>query len=169
MELAFIITGSLGLFILGILVLLDFKHMVLPNVFVGLFAITGIAHHILQHWQFISPLSSFLGFLVGGGFLLLIRAFANWRYKKNTLGMGDVKLMMAGGIWLGFPHILIALSIGAFASVIIGILYIMYQNIIKHKGLSLKGTKLPAGPGFIVGIVATFVWFHQIFLQNLLL
>lgn len=162
MDIFFALTSLSGLIALGILTVYDFKHMILPNLWVVIFAIIGIVHHTLQNWSMITPLDAFLGLLVGGGFLLLIRAFANWRYKKNTLGLGDVKLMMAGGIWLGFPHILLAISIGAFFSVFLALIYIgIFKKLIQKQDVSLRGTKLPAGPGFIIGIIVIFIWFHQ--------
>lgn len=90
---------------------------------------------------------------MGGGLLLAIRTIANGYYKTDTLGLGDVKLMAAAGLWLGVEHVLIALIIGAGAGVIHGGIYWVYLNFIKHKKTSFHRLKLPAGPGLIIGIV----------------
>lgn len=139
-----------------ILTFFDFKKMILPNIWVLTLACLGLLFHFSIHWSLFSPLESFFGFIVGGGFLLVIRIFANWRYKKNTLGMGDIKLMMAGGIWVGAPSILIAISIGAFSSVILGGLVLILKKW-QNKDFSLRQARLPAGPGFILGLIITFL------------
>ena len=160
-DTGFYATSCAGLILCIMLMYIDFKTFLLPNIWVGCLAITGIIHHALSDFTFASYNDMLIGMAMGGGLLLIVRHFANKKYKQETMGLGDVKLMMAGGLWLGTPNILIALSIGAFAGAIIGyVLYIVKRHIQKQD-IALMSTHIPAGPGFITGLVFTFLWFHM--------
>jgi prepilin signal peptidase PulO-like enzyme (type II secretory pathway) len=135
------------------LAIIDFKIRLLPNVWVGAFALTGIGFHALTQLEFITLQSAAIGILIGGGLLLAIRTAGNFYYKQDTLGLGDVKLMAAAGLWLGQDYILFALVCGAVAGLLHGLI-MMTLSSVKHKKLEKASTfSLPAGPGFIVGIV----------------
>lgn len=153
----FIITFVLGLLFLSILFVIDLKHYLLPNIWVLLFAITGLGHHFLIDWQTLSWIESLTGGLFAGGFLLTIRYFANRYYQDETLGLGDVKLMMAGGLWLGPKTILIAISIGALLGALIGLSLILLHRHQTQEKTSFTKTTFPAGPGFILGLIIAFV------------
>lgn len=94
----------------------------------------------------------------------MVRIIANRHYGQDTLGLGDVKLMAAAGTWLGFSDIFIAISLGALAGVIHGILYQYHlQRVSGHK-TPFSELFIPAGPGFIIGIIFVgTLKFHSIF------
>ena len=138
--------------LLAILTYIDLRDRLLPNIYVFPFALLGIAFHALTEFRLCTPESMALGALAGAGTLLLIRTAANAYYKKDTLGLGDVKLMGAAGLWLGLDHIFLALAIGAGLGVIHGLAYAFVK---KEKTLSTLS--IPAGPGFIGGIVMVFL------------
>ena len=135
------------------LAIIDLKTRLLPNVWVGAFALSGLAFHALTQMQFISWQSAVIGILLGGGLLLLIRAAGNFYYKQDTLGLGDVKLMAAAGLWLGQEYILLALVCGALAGLVHGFAMMIAHRIKHQEAAQLSTFSLPAGPGFIVGIV----------------
>lgn len=159
-SLGFYITSIIGLILCAWLTIVDFKTYLLPNIWVGSLALTGVAHHILTAFTFTRPLDMVLGLFIGGGLLLVVRYFANRKYQQETMGLGDVKLMMAGGLWLGVPNILIALSLGAFAGALIGYGMYIFKRHVQKQEIELMSTHIPAGPGFITGLVFTFLWFH---------
>ena len=136
-----------ALFLLILLSIIDIKTKLLPNKYVAGFFITGIIFHAINKFQFITPLDMVLGVIAGAGLLLAIRHIANKIYKQDTLGLGDVKLMCAAGAWLGLEYIFIALSLGAFAGLIHGLMYGHYKKV------KLSTLSIPAGPGFIFGII----------------
>lgn len=144
----------------------DLKLFLLPNIGVLTLAILSIAFHAGQPTYILSLTSILFGFIIGGAFLLFIRWGANKYYKQDTMGMGDVKLMMAGGLWVGFPHILIALSVGAFAGAIIGVCMNICHNlnVPTDQKRSLNKQKIAAGPGFIVGLIVTAAMLHLNFI-----
>lgn len=146
-----IICISLGL--LFILAVIDLRTRLLPDIYVLPFAILAITFHTMTQFQILSPQSIMLGALYGGGSLYLIRLIANSYYKIDTLGLGDVKLMGAAGLWLGEEYIFLALCLGAFAGVLHGILYVAFHKLKTGQTIALSTLAIPAGPGFIVGII----------------
>ncbi len=136
-----------AIFFLSLLSIIDLKTRLLPNKYVAGFFLSGIIFHVNTQFQFTLPLDMFLGVLAGSGLLLMVRYIANKAYGKDTLGLGDVKLMGAAGVWLGMDYIFLALSIGAFAGLIHGLIYGYYKKI------KLSTLSIPAGPGFIFGII----------------
>ncbi len=142
-----------AVFLLIVLSVIDLRVRLLPNKLVLPFALLGVLFHIITAWQFLDMTGMLLGALIGFGTLYLIRAVANYVYKQDTLGLGDVKLMGAAGLWLGPDMVMMALSVGAFAGLLHGIavaLHTAYKNKTKP---SFSRLQIPAGPGFAIGIV----------------
>ena len=149
--------------LLIVLSVIDLRARLLPNKLVLPFALLAILFHITTKWQFLEPTHMLFGALIGFGSLFLIRAIANYVYKQDTLGLGDVKLMGAAGLWLGPEMVMMALSIGAFAGLLHGIavaLYTAYKNKTKP---SFSRLQIPAGPGFAIGIVLAGAYMFQTF------
>lgn len=145
--------------------IVDLKIRILPDELNLLVGVCGLAFHFSLSWMYFTPLECMVGALMGGGVLLLIRGVANRIYQMETLGLGDVKLLTAVGFWLGPEHTMIALSLGAFAGLMHGIIYLGYANLIKKQDVAFRGLTIPAGPGFIVGALAVGIWlFHDLML-----
>ncbi len=154
-----------ALFALTRLAIIDLKTFLLPNKYVGLFFVTGIVYHgFATDFTFITPTEAISGCIAGGGLLLLVRYFANKHYERDTLGLGDVKLMAAGGLWLGLSDIFLAISLGATFGLLHGVIYKFYTQRKTKENIPLKGMVIPAGPGFILGIIIIGVFkFHTLF------
>lgn len=135
------------------LALTDIKTRLLPNTLVLSLALFGLAFHIITNFAFGAYLEIIWGALLGGGLLYAIRCMGNYLYKQDTLGLGDVKLMAAGGLWLGPYDILLALTLGALAGLIHGAVSFSYDKIKYKNAPQLSTYALPAGPGFITGLV----------------
>ncbi len=136
----------------------DLKTRLLPNEMVLGFAILGLVFHLCTMAAFVSPADIVLGGVEGFGSLYLLRAAANRWYDADTLGLGDVKLIGAAGLWLGPDGVMIAMALGATASLLHGL---VIASIAKHRtggGLNLAQLALPAGPGFACGIVLAGLW-----------
>ena len=148
---------------LCILSVIDLREGLLPNEYVMALAIQGAIFHLATAYAFLGIQDMALGALIGGGFLYLTRAVANWFYKDDTLGLGDVKLMGAAGIWLGPYYILLALTAGGVAGLLHGIGAALAEKIKSGTMPKFNKLSLPAGPGFAVGIViAAILQFHTI-------
>jgi len=159
----FVILPSLGLFIaIGLLILLaviDFKTYLLPNIYVFPFAALAPLFHWLTGFAYLSPVAILMGGLGGYALLWLMRAY----YKQDSLGLGDVKLMGAAGLWLGLDGVLFAMTIGAAFGLLHGIIYALCKSLRHGEKFSLTRLMIPAGPGFIAGIFLVGAWHYQEF------
>lgn len=144
-----------ALVILYILSVIDLRDRLLPNELVMGFMSLGLVFHLATLLHYNSFTDMALGAFIGGGILYLIRGTANAYYKGDTLGLGDVKLLGAAGIWLGPESILIAMTIGAFAGFLHGMAIALHTVGNAKVGMDLRKLSIPAGPGFAVGIVIT--------------
>lgn len=152
---AFILTITClfaAIFCLIKLWIIDLRVRLLPNVYVGAFFLCGVFFHLLSGFAFGSVDNLAYGALAGGGLLWLIRALANRAYGFDTLGLGDVKLMVAAGFWLGLDFIFLGLCVGAFAGLLHGIVHGMREQKRTGEKVDFARLSIPAGPGFIVGI-----------------
>jgi leader peptidase (prepilin peptidase)/N-methyltransferase len=137
----------------------DLKEYILPDYLNAGLALAFMAFHISNHWQLVTPLQSLEGALIGGGLLLLIRTAANKFYNADALGLGDVKLMAAAGLGLGHPGVLMALTVGAFAGMIHGLLMAFNHNLRKNiEKIALSQVNVPAGLGLTAGIALVMLY-----------
>lgn len=147
------------------LCIIDLKISLLPNTYVLALALFGIAFHVASDFLYIRPLDLAGGAMIGVGLLMVVRMLATWLYRPDALGLGDVKLMGAAGIWLGPYYVLVALTVGAFAGILHGLGLAVYKRVRLNEPFDLNNLSLPAGPGFIVGVVVTWIY---VFSGNLL-
>lgn len=108
------------------------------------------------------------GMAVGFGVLYLIGKLGTWLYKTDAMGFGDVKLLGAGGGFIGAGGALVALMIAALAASVFGLfnivrfLFLHRSRVVKRGrnaswGQSVKiaricGRYLPFGPFLALGI-----------------
>lgn len=145
------LTGAVAL--LAMLSLIDVRHRILPNEMVAGFATLGMVFHLTTLAEFVSVEEMALGGAIGFLALYLIRYAANKAYGQDALGLGDVKLIGAGGIWLGPDTIMLALAAGALAALLHGVGYAVWQGCRNGARPDLLNLQIPAGPGFAAGII----------------
>ncbi|HOO81867.1 MAG TPA: A24 family peptidase [Alphaproteobacteria bacterium] len=152
LEIVSILCLLIGTGLLAALIIIDLRTLLLPNILVLSLALAGFMFHASTLFFYMPVSDMVLGGFIGGGTLYLIRALGNAFYKTDTLGLGDVKLMAVGGLWLGSYFILIALMAGAVAGLVHGLMLIVRQWIKTRRIESLSTFSLPAGPGFAAGL-----------------
>lgn len=152
-----------GVIILIWQILIDLKLRLLPDELnIALFAF-GLLFRFASDPYSGGWTDAALGVLMGGGVLYLIRAVANRAYGFETMGLGDVKLMAAAGIWLGIDGVLYALIAGAVFGLLHGVLLVTIARLQGHKNIGLRNLTIPAGPGFCAGIILVAAWkFHAL-------
>lgn len=147
-----------GAIVLTILSIIDIRTFLLPNKWVATFAGLGFAFHVINGFEELSLNQATYGALAGFWTLYIIRAGGNWYYKQDSLGLGDVKLLCAGGLWLGVEGVFFAITAGAFAGLIHGIIYAIYTSIKNKQPIKMARLRIPAGPGFAAGILSVAIW-----------
>ncbi|MCF8495336.1 MAG: A24 family peptidase [Alphaproteobacteria bacterium] len=157
LEIISIFSLAAGLAVLAVLSVIDLRVRLLPNEWVLAFACLGLIFHVSTVFSFLSLEQSALGAIIGGGILYLIRGIANMATGEDSLGLGDVKLMAAAGVWLGPHHILFALTLGAIAGILHGLGMAAHDWRLTGRFPNLGTLSLPGGPGFAVGIVLSAV------------
>ncbi len=148
--------ASLPLLIL--LIIIDLRAFLLPDRYVFPLGVLGVLFHATLGFSLLPAPDMLIGAIVGGGFLWLVRFFGTKYYGQEAMGLGDVKLLIAGGAWLGPTHVITAIVMGAVAGLIHGILFAAWQWATKQGPFNLRRLVIPAGPGFIVGLVVTFIY-----------
>ena len=108
--------------------------------------VLGAIHLALDYHNFLYYL---IGMVSVSGFLLLLFIITGGR----GIGGGDIKLMFAAGLLLGWKHIILALVIGC----IIG--SIVHLTLMRIKG---KGRVLAFGPYLSIGIFTVMLFGSQI-------
>ncbi|MCB1782484.1 MAG: prepilin peptidase [Alphaproteobacteria bacterium] len=139
--------------LLAALTVIDLRVRLLPNNLVLPFALLALPFHGMTNFLYTPALDMAFGTLAGGGMLYAVRMAANHYYKRDTLGLGDVKLMGAAGLWLGLEDTLLAVTIGASAGVLHGLAVALLHKSKTGESISPHNLSIPAGPAFIVGIV----------------
>jgi len=143
-----IITGLIiGTFI-------DFDYMIIPDQITigGIFA--GLAFSIIfpslhgAGLHFDGFKASFIGLLTGGMILWLVGEFGRVVFKKEAMGMGDVKLLAAIGAFLGWQAVIFTVMISSLTGALAGILLVMCGK----KGM---GSRIPFGPYIAL---AAIIW-----------
>lgn len=156
-----------GIIVLITLSIIDIKTFLLPNKWVATFAALGFIFHATNGFNEISIQQVAYGSLAGFWTLYIIRAAGNWYYKQDSLGLGDVKLLGAAGIWLGVEGVFFSITVGAFAGLIHGIIYALYVAIKNKQPIKMARLRIPAGPGFAVGIIIVGIWkYHNLIVQS---
>jgi len=109
------------------------------NAFIGILGFIRLLTDY-KHWY-----NYLIGFVCVSGFLFLLFIIT----KGRGIGGGDIKLMAAAGLLLGWKYIILALGVGCVLGSIIHITLMKIQN---------KERMLAFGPYLSLGIYIAMVW-----------
>jgi len=144
----------LAVFGLALGTFVDLEHMIIPDrVSLGgiVLGLTFSTLFPVLHGQpdaYGGFISSLLGASLGVGLLWGIAIFGKMLFKKDAMGMGDVKLMGAIGAFLGWPSVIFTLMASSFLGAIVGVSMIA-------AGKKEMQSRIPFGP-YIAG--AALIW-----------
>lgn len=123
-----------------IVIVSDIRYMIIPNeIIIVFYLMILIVKLILNNFNEIPLLlvDSIFPFI----FLYLIKLFGDKVFKKETMGGGDIKLMLIIGLILGYANGIISIFIGTFIAFPISLFY-YYKD---------KEHMLPFGPYLCIG------------------
>lgn len=130
---------------------IDLRYGIIPDWLNLLIAVVGLARaQLFEGWEAALGAGS-EGIAVGAIAWLLRRLYFMFR-KYQGLGLGDVKLLAASGIWIGLAGVPVQLLVGSCAA------------LAAASGLHLAGrtmtrqTSLPFGPFLALGLLVTLVF-----------
>ena len=133
---------------------IDLRHYIIPNkltfpgmgiglIFAVLMGLTSNRYSLL--------INRLTGLIIGGGAILIMGLIGSAIFKKEAMGMGDVKLTGMIGVYLGFyPHLIVVILLSAVLGSLIGLALIL-------SGRKRAKSAIPYGP-FLSGaaLVSTF-------------
>jgi len=130
----------------------DFDFMIIPDrtslgmigVGIVLSALIPEIHERTENMD--ALLQSIMGVLTGAGLLWLVAIVGRWIFKKDAMGMGDVKLLGGIGAFLGLPGVIYTILISSVIGTVIGLTMIAV-------GGQKWQSRLPYGPYLAIGAV----------------
>ena len=143
-------------YILIVITVIDLYHMIIPDSLVGLGLITGITAILLGAID-IGWKDAFIGALFFGGFLYVVALVGKIIFKKEAMGMGDVKLGIMMGLFLGWKMSIMSLYVSFLVASFVGLVTIV-------TGQLKKGDRIPFGPFLAIGTILV-VFFGQTILE----
>ncbi len=150
-----VLTPVFCLMIGGLIVatFVDFDFMIIPDrtslgtVVIGVGLSTLIPEIHGAEGMVSGLLHSVVGVAAGAGLLWLVAIVGKWMFKKDAMGMGDVKLLGGIGAFLGLPGVIYTILVSSIVGTVIGLTMIAVGG---HKWRS----RLPYGPYLAMGAVS---------------
>ncbi len=124
---------------------IDFDHMIIPDRITIGGMLAGLALSLVfpavqgQENAYASFRVSLIGLTVGGLVLWTVATLGTLAFRKEAMGMGDVKLLAALGAFLGWRAIFFIVMIASLFGAIVGISAVLAQR-------KSFGSRIPFGP-----------------------
>jgi len=146
-----------------VITFIDLQEQIIPNkvVYPGIAIGLALSAYLTamgngQSFMQQEIVKSLIGGIAGAALILVIAIFGTLVFRKEAMGMGDVRLMAMVGVYLGlFPHIPLTLIIGAILGSIVGIIL-----------MALRGKKMdsmiPFGPFLSLGAMISLLYGKEI-------
>lgn len=149
------------LFLLVVVAVIDFHTQDIYDSFVVLLFVFGLAWVLLQHFfPGVFPhaphlMSAVIGFFVGGLPLLVIDRLCLFFLKKDGFGYGDVKLMFAVGVFLGWQLTVLAFFLAFVGGGLIA-------GTLMATGKLKRGVYIAFGPFLVIGTIISLFFGREI-------
>lgn len=143
-------------------VVIDYKLQIIPNrLNLTMFEVGLIFTFIYGFFDTAISINMLLGMLAGGGIFLAITLLGGLIYGKEAMGLGDVKLMGALGLFFGLTNIIII----ALLSFLIGAILSIFLIVTKIKKMD---EYIPFGPFIVIGTLITIFVPYSVIINILL-
>jgi leader peptidase (prepilin peptidase)/N-methyltransferase len=129
-----------------VLAWIDIRHGIIPNWLNLTIAALGLAKAVLASGPLAGLQAACEGAAIGAVFWLLRRLYFGFR-RIQGLGLGDVKLLAAAGIWVGIAGLPMLLMVAALTA-------LACAGLMQLAGRQLTGqTSLSFGPFLAIGLL----------------
>ena len=132
--------------ILIIVMISDYHYMVIPDI-VMLYGIVLIIVEQYIIYDLNTVINSIISGLVAYGVMWLTKLLGDTIFKKESLGVGDIKLMFFIGLCLPLPISILPIFIGSLIALPISIIILIYK----------KNNMLPFGPYLSMAAIILFL------------
>jgi leader peptidase (prepilin peptidase) / N-methyltransferase len=133
-----------------LLAVTDLRCGIVPNWLNLAIAVAGLGRAALAGGSAAALAAACEGLAVGAVLWLLRYLFFRWR-KYHGLGLGDVKLVAASGIWIGIAGVPVQLLIASLSA-------LLAVGLLRFGGHTMtRQSSLPFGPFLAVGLLTAFV------------
>lgn len=123
---------------------IDYRLQIIPNRLNLTMAEIGLVIAFLYGTSNVAiTIDMLLGMLAGGGIFLIITVIGGLIYGKEAMGLGDVKLMGALGLYFGVTNIVIISILSFFIGAILGIILIVSK-------IKKTNEYIPFGPFIVI-------------------
>jgi leader peptidase (prepilin peptidase)/N-methyltransferase len=136
---------------------IDFEFMILPDgLTVGGMVVGPILSLLApslhgQSSAYAGFCASVAGLAVGAVFLWLVATLGTLAFRKEAMGMGDVKLMGALGAFLGWKAVLFIIMGASLAGAVVGM-----ALVVAHR--KTMASKIPFGPYIALAAIVWILW-----------
>jgi len=139
----------------------DMRHKIIPNTFVYWFTLLAFISNFLTGNTFSSVFWDYSVLITGIGLYLFFAAF--WFFSKGKwMGLGDAKLALGMGLFLGPVAGVSAVILGFWIGALVGLGLLGVQKIQNRMGLSMK-SEIPFAPFLILGLWVVFFFQVNVF------
>lgn len=129
--------------------IIDYKHYMLPDKLIIITAIISIMYYSYSKNFMIG--NNLLSAAIIFSSLFFLRILSSRLFKKESLGMGDIKLGALIGFILGWKGALLAIFFGFYLAAIT-LLFLYIFRILKKKNF------IPFGPFMFGGMIIYIIW-----------
>ncbi len=146
--------------ILIIVFFIDLKHMIIPNGLVIAALAGALLLYAIRFFYTDSIIGSviwyspLLGMVIPAAFLFLVALIGSAAYKGEAMGMGDVKIFIPIGLFLGLKLSVLTL----FLSMLVGGLSGVFLIITGIKG---RKSPIPFGPYIVIGFIISLLYGNE--------
>jgi len=135
------------------LALIDLRHGFIPNWLNLAIALAGLVRSAALDGLASAFFAGCEGLVVGASVWLLRWAYFRWRNFQG-LGLGDVKLLAASGVWIGIVGVPLQLLVASLTA-------LGAAGVLRLAGHTMtRQTPLPFGPFLALGLL-TVLWIQQ--------
>ncbi|HEY0907940.1 MAG TPA: prepilin peptidase [Candidatus Paceibacterota bacterium] len=150
----FVLTAAL-LCLYIVICVYDMRHKIIPDLFSYSAAGVALAAVALEYFVVggIDPLR-----LIAGPALFLFFFFF-WAVSRGTwMGLGDAKLALSIGLFLGLSQGITAVLMSFWIGAGLSLLVMLIQRITSRKGGLRMKSEVPFGPYMLIGFLIAFIW-----------